>query len=199
MAGRFGERESLIRCEESGTCLLCGHWFGDVSVYVHSDTGVYIAIFRHGDGRACATPHLYHMAPFSRRRRRDHTPPEYSRRGHQRGTVTRPSPQGRQPDRPTSTEGASGTNREVDVACRSLPHASETMRMELCAKNHLAVAWRDLAHGGIRRDRGEGGVDGEEEASDSDAEDRGQEREQPETTAILANLQPGCDRYFRCG
>ena len=37
------------------------------------------------------------------------------------------------------------------------------------------------------------------EKLDSDAEDHGLEREQPETTAILANLQPGCDRYFFSG
>ena len=30
-----------------------------------------------------------------------------------------------------------------------------------------------------------------------DAEDYGEEREQPETTAIVANLQPGSNRYFR--
>ena len=36
-------------------------------------------------------------------------------------------------------------------------------------------------------------------SSDSDAEDHGEERMQPETTAILANLQPGCNRYFRSG
>ena len=34
---------------------------------------------------------------------------------------------------------------------------------------------------------------------DSDAEDHDEERMQPETTAILANLQPGCNRYFRSG
>ena len=33
-------------------------------------------------------------------------------------------------------------------------------------------------------------------SDDSDAEDHGLEREQSETTAILANLQPGCNRYF---
>ena len=32
-------------------------------------------------------------------------------------------------------------------------------------------------------------------SSDSDAEDNGQERVQPETDAILANLQPRCSRY----
>ena len=36
-------------------------------------------------------------------------------------------------------------------------------------------------------------------SSDSDAERHGLEGEQPETTAILANLMPGCTRYFRSG
>ena len=33
-------------------------------------------------------------------------------------------------------------------------------------------------------------------SSDSDAEENGQDRVQPETAAILANLQPRCPRYF---
>ena len=32
---------------------------------------------------------------------------------------------------------------------------------------------------------------------DSDAEDHGEERRQPEIDAILANIQPGCNRYFQ--
>ena len=36
-------------------------------------------------------------------------------------------------------------------------------------------------------------------SDDSDAEDHGLERAQPETTAILANLMPGCNRYFLSG
>ena len=36
-------------------------------------------------------------------------------------------------------------------------------------------------------------------SSDSDAEDHGREREQPETEAILCNMMPGCPRYFLSG
>ena len=35
--------------------------------------------------------------------------------------------------------------------------------------------------------------------SDSDAEDNGQDRVQPEIAAILANIQPRCPRYFTGG
>ena len=34
-------------------------------------------------------------------------------------------------------------------------------------------------------------------SSESDAEDHGLEREQPDTEAILSNYMPACPRYFR--